>query len=168
MEKITLQVDLDAVYKRLFKESSYVARSRSAMGLSDQLADSITLTGDERPVIEKWITSCVNEIVHSMNRYLGPCSATHRRTGENDAGQYTISVIAPHNYPDGLAMPIKECIIDFIFYNTMQHWYTIIKPDEANIMAVHLQESAARLRELLTHRKRPAKGYGKNENVIEL
>ena len=50
----------------------------------------------------------------------------------------------------------------------MQEWALLIKPDEAGIYTEKTNEATVQLRTVLAERKRPAKGYGKNENVIEL
>ena len=168
MKDREIRIDVEELYKRLFTESGYIAMSRSAMGVPDRLVDTMQTTDDERRIIDNWIKSCVNEIAHAINRYLGPCSVIFgKENGNNDLG-FIISFKAPHNYPEEAIGLLQECAMDLVFKRTMQQWNMAMKPDEASITAAGAQSDALRFRELLAQRDRPTKEKGKTENLIEL
>lgn len=168
MKRIEIIVDSDSIYKRLFKESGYAVRSRSAMGMNATLADTVHITDDERETLGQWVRKSINEAVHGIYRYVGPCSVKYCMDTETGGERYVISVTAPHNYPTEHVALLETCISDLVFNRTMQQWYTTMKPDEASLMAANIQEDALLFRELLTQRERPVKNDAKQENIIEL
>ncbi len=168
MEKKEICIDSASIYGKLFSESGYSSLARSAMGVQAALADVMLITEDEKRIIDTLIRSSINEVVHTIGRFLGSCSAKYCIENEDGKGEYRISFTAPYNYPDEQLPIMKECIEDLVFSRTLQQWYMTVKPDEAGITAVKTQDYAIQLRELLSKRKRPTATRNDKENIIEL
>lgn len=167
MKDIEIGINVEELYRRLFAESGYISMSRSAMGLPDRLVETMQATDDERRIIDNWIRSSINEITHTINRFLAPCSMKYYKNDDSST-EYIISFKAPHNYPNEAVMMLQECAADLTFRRTKQQWYMSVKPDEASITASEAQDDAIRLRELLTLRSRPIYKRGTADKIIEL
>lgn len=155
MEKIEIKINTDSLYTRLARESGLVARSRLALGVSDTVAEIMSLTEDEKEMAGNWIANSINETMHIMNRYLESCSVNINRDNSNHAVEYVISVSIPHNFPHLQSIQLEMCIKELVTSRTLQQWYTTVKPDEANIAITSAQNHAGLLRGILTQRERP-------------
>ena len=155
MEKIEINIKSEDIYNRLYSESGSTSLSRTAMGLPDALAELIQITEDDKRVVDGYITSSVNEVSHTISRYLSPCSVRRIYDETLKANKYNLTFSLPDNYPQECTGMLEDAIIDVVKNRTMQYWSLIVKPDEANIQATKVQSDVGRLRELLAMRSYP-------------
>lgn len=167
MKENRININSDALYSRLFTESGYISLSRSTMGIPDELSTIVQITEDDKRAIERYILSSINEVAHTISRYLSPASVRHLYDETAGKRDYTLSFMLPANYPDECRPMLEEAINDIIVDRTLQYWSMIVKPDEANIQAAKVQSNVGRLRELLALRKYPHHN-DESDNIIEL
>lgn len=167
MKENKININSDALYSRLFTESGYISLSRSTMGIPDELSSVVQITEDDKRAIERYISSSINEVAHTISRYLSPASVKYLCDATGGTTEYAISFTLPANYPDECRKMIEEAVNDIVVDRTLQYWSMMVKPDEANIQAAKVQSNVGRLRELLSLRKYPHRNAGSN-NIIEL
>ena len=168
MKKREITIDINTVRARLLAESGYMARSRSGMGMPDGVTGSILMTDDDKHAIDNWIRSAINETAYTIGQHFGQCSVNYVPSAEGGNATYIVSFIQPHNYPDKGIEQLGDCMSAFIAAAVQQQWSMIVKPDEANIAAVKVQENRTLMKALLTMRTRPTVEQTPDDNVIEL
>ena len=166
MEKRLITIDTERIIGKVRQESALLAKARSATGTPDALADIFPVTSDETSITEKHIAEKLNGVTGYIGNYLPACHLTARE--ENGKKEYTIVLVAPHNYPTGNIEKLRNSIEEIVFYGVMQEWALLIKPDEANIHSTKTGEATVRLRRLLAERKRPTRGKQSKENIVDL
>ena len=149
MKTIEFEIRRESIDKRIFTTSAYTARAREAMGTPPAIAERMTVTADDLPLLHPLMDDCVNEVVTII---------AHYHPGSNvefldDGYRFTIKV--PENFPTDNDKNLKHSIESNIACRTLQSWYTDVKPDEAAITAAKIQNEAATLHSLLTQRERP-------------
>lgn len=167
MKENIINIKSETLHSRLHSESGHISLSRSAMGIPDELSTVAQITEDDRRVTERYISSSINEVAHSISRYLSPANVKHLYDETTRTAEYTISFMLPSNYPDGCRKMIEDAVNDIVVDRTLQYWYMVVKPDEANIQAAKVQSDVGRLRELLAVRKQPHR-KSDSDNIIEL
>lgn len=166
METTIITIDSNEIESKLLAESGYTARSRSALGMPDEVARNMLMTGDEKRIIGNWIRSAVNEAAHIIGQHFGSCTAKQHTTAEGCS--YRITFSQPHNYPEDAVQQISDCVTELVTAIVQQRWSMTVKPDEASIPALRVQQMLSMMKRLLTMRQRPSKERGPSENVIEL
>ena len=163
MEKIEINIKGEDIYNRLYSESGSTSLSRTAMGLPDALAELIQITEDDKRVVDGYITSSVNEVSHTISRYLSPCAVRRIYDETGKDSKYSLAFSLPYNYPKECKKMLEDTIMDVVKNRTMQYWALVVKPDEANIQVAKVQSDVGRLRELLAMRCYP----GTADNITE-
>ena len=163
-----MTVNLNGIHAKLLAESGYTTRSRQALGAPDEVTESMLMTDDEKRILESWVRSALNEAAHTIGQHFGQCSVKRLATDGEEDKRYIISFPRPHNYPVAAIEQLKECVTELAIATAQQQWSMTVKPDEANIAAVRVQQARALMKGILTMRTRPSKGNIPTDNVIEL
>ena len=157
MNTVNFVTNRNNVYNKVFATSAYTARAREKTGMPPEIIERMTITADDKLVIDPIIENCINEISTYITRY-HPNSSVDFITDEHE-GHYLFNIVVPDNYPIGNEDKFEKSVENYITNRTMQEWYSIIKPDEANIPAAKAQSDILTIQTLLTQRKKPSSSF---------
>ena len=149
MESITFVITKEDVNRHICATSAHMTRSREAMGIPANIGERMLVTADNKEMIEPHIRNSVNKVFCDVVRYHPGSSVEFTQDG------FKFCINVPSNYPSETGEKLKSCIESYIANSTLQSWYTSIKPDEANIAAILVQNDAATTRQLLVQRTKP-------------
>ena len=156
MTEINIVIYYEDTLSRIYTETGYTSQARSNIGLSPELSDTMAATEDDSRILRNFFIGGVNEAATFMTRYMMPCTTTivtNSKTKEIEEG--IIDTTVPANYPSQAVIILEREVKEFITNYMMYRWMMTVKPDEAEITAVKLQNSTNRIREILATRKKP-------------
>ena len=113
------------------------------------------IEADDKRAIAPLMDDSVNEIFAEIAHY-HPGSHVIS-TNDNDENGYRFAVRIPPNFPSANKDKLPHCIESYITDRTLQSWYTVIRPEEATVIATRTQNDAVTLQTLLTQREKPAR-----------
>lgn len=154
MNKITFVITREELYKRIYTTSAHIVRARETMGIPSSICERMLITADEKQTVAPLVDDSVNEVIAEITLY-HPGSYVDFTLNE-EGGSYNFVLRVPNNFPSGNEEKLSHCIKSYIADRTLQSWYTIIKPDEAAIIATKAQNDAVTMRMLLTQREKPS------------
>ena len=156
MTEISIVISYSDTMQRVYAESGYTAKARNGIGLSPELSDSMSASEDDSMILERSFISGAKDAAALITRYMAPCYMDIIRNDDTDIiEEILLNFNAPRNFHPGVMTTLEKSVEDFIAGHIMQKWMMIMKPDEADIAALKLQNESIRIREMLATRKKP-------------
>lgn len=155
MNTVTFLITRENIYNRIYAASAYIVRAREAMGVPAGMGERMLITADDKRAFAPLMDDSVNEIFAEIAHY-HPGSHVISTT-DNDENGYRFAVRVPPNFPSANKDKLPHCIESYITDRTLQSWYTVIRPEEATVIATRTQNDAVILQTLLTQREKPAR-----------
>lgn len=155
MTNLNITISYKDTMRRVYTETGYTAQARSNVGLSPELSDSMSATEEDKRILENEFIAAAKDAGSLITRYMTPCDVKFIKDSNNVTDVTQLVFAVPDNFPSEVVSTLEKSIEEFITSHIIQRWVIIMKPDEANIHAIKMQNETIRIREILAARKKP-------------
>ena len=155
MTNLNITISYKDTMRRVYTETGYTAQARSNVGLSPELSDSMSATEEDNRILENEFIAAAKDTSSLITRYMTPCDVKFIKDSKNVTDVTQLVFAVPDNFPSEVVSTLEKSIEEFITSHIIQRWVMIMKPDEANIHAIKMQNETIRIREMLAARKKP-------------